>query len=192
MYRQAAVAAVIAMTMATPALARHHNRETGTKFNFTTDGRIVAAHPITDVHVKYKRKRGKIRSKYIKIARSKAGNIHSASGASAYVAPASAYKFQCIVNWLDARDYKIQFMGGYRAHGSVRQSKHPLALALDINQTGRNRVTRAFPAGVNQAAEGCGLLHGAVWAWKDQGHFEVPGQYAMLTRRTRRTRLAQN
>jgi hypothetical protein len=59
---------------------------------------------------------------------------------------------------------------------------HPRGLAIDINQTGRNRVTHRFPAGVTAMAERHGLLHGAVWNNADAGHFELmsasPTRYA--------------
>ena len=50
---------------------------------------------------------------------------------------------------------------------------HPRGLAIDINQTGRNRVTRRFPSGVTALAAQYGLLHGAVWNNADAGHFEL-------------------
>lgn len=102
-----------------------------------------------------------------------ASNISSRSGASASVSSYAAGRFQCLVSWLDSVGYRIQFMGGWRAHGSVSHSKHPFGLALDINQTGRNRVTHSLPYGTTAAASNCGLLHGSVWHHPDTGHFEV-------------------
>lgn len=106
-----------------------------------------------------------------------AGNVRSVSGAKATVAGHVAHKFQCLVNKLDRAGYKIQFMGGYRANGSVPRSKHPRGLALDINQTGRNIVTRPFPPGTNQMANSCGLFHGKMWGYADTGHFETKEPY---------------
>ena len=114
-----------------------------------------------------------------------AGNVRSVSGASATVAGHVAGKFQCLVNKLDAAGYKIKFMGGYRKHGSVRHSKHPAGLALDINQTGRNRVIRPFPSGTTRMAEACGLFHGKLWRNDDAGHFETRSPY--MDRYSRRT-----
>ncbi len=102
--------------------------------------------------------------------------VRSASGATARVSAAHAGKFQCLVSALDRSGYKIDFMGGWRSHGSVARSKHPMGLALDINQTGRNRVTRRLPASTTAMASRCGLFHGALWRSADAGHFEVGGR----------------
>jgi hypothetical protein len=65
---------------------------------------------------------------------------------------------------------------------------HPRGLAIDINQTGRNRVTRRFPSGVTALAAQHGLLHGAVWNNADAGHFELlsasPTRHAYARRLT--------
>lgn len=106
--------------------------------------------------------------------------IRSKSGATAQVASVARPRFQCLVDRLDSLGYKIHFMGGYRKHGSIKRSKHPLGLAIDINQTARDRVTRRFPPGIADIARGCGLVSGSVWRWRDTGHFEYPGRYAEL------------
>lgn len=100
--------------------------------------------------------------------------IRAVSGATACVAHRAASSFQAFVTALEATGYRIDFMGGWRAHGSCyRCNMHPRGLAIDINQTGRNRVTRRFPAGVTALAAQYGLLHGAVWHNADAGHFEL-------------------
>ena len=100
--------------------------------------------------------------------------IRAVSGATACVAHRAASSFQAFVTALEATGYRIDFMGGWRAHGSCRQcNMHPRGLAIDINQTGRNRVTHRFPVGVTQLAAQYGLLHGAVWHDADAGHFEL-------------------
>jgi len=106
-----------------------------------------------------------------------AGNVRSVSGATATVAGHVSHKFQCLVNKLDRAGYKIKFMGGIRANGSVPNSKHPRGLALDINQTARNVVTHRFPAGTNEMASSCGLFHGKMWGYADTGHFETKEPY---------------
>jgi hypothetical protein len=113
----------------------------------------------------------------------KLSTVRAASGAIACVTASTAAKFQGFVSELEATGYRIDFMGGWRAHGSCRGcNMHPRGLAIDINQTGRNRVTRRFPPGVTAMAERHGLLHGAVWANADAGHFELmsasPTRYA--------------
>lgn len=122
-----------------------------------------------------------------------AATVRASTGARAEVAGSAASNFQCLVSGLEATGYRIDFMGGYRRHGSVRHSLHPAGLALDINQTARGRVTRALPRNANQIASGCGLFHGALWANQDQGHFQVGGTASGRSRHqyaSRRTRIA--
>jgi hypothetical protein len=100
--------------------------------------------------------------------------VRASSGAIACVASKAAGKFQSFVTALEATGYRIDFMGGWRRHGSCHMcNMHPRGLAIDINQTGRNRVTRRFPSGVTALAAQHGLLHGAVWNNADAGHFEL-------------------
>lgn len=103
------------------------------------------------------------------------GIVRSASGAKARVAGRATGAFQCLVDALDRRGYPIHFMGGWRAHGSVRQSLHPAGLALDINQYGRNRTRPRMPRNEIALANGCGLVSGAQWANGDSGHFQLGG-----------------
>jgi hypothetical protein len=113
--------------------------------------------------------------------------VRARSGATACVASNAARNFQAFVSDLESTGYRIDFMGGWRRHGSCREcNMHPRGLAIDINQTGRNRVTRRLPAGVTEMAERHGLLHGAVWSNADAGHFELmsasPTRYAYARR----------
>jgi hypothetical protein len=130
------------------------------------------------------------------LSSAQATTIWSSNGKTAEVAGSHASNFQCLVSGLEATGYRIDFMGGYRRHGSVRHSKHPLGLALDVNQTGRGRVTRPLPSSATSIAASCGLFHGALWHNQDQGHFEVGGRvYAERSSRHRshrsRSRIAQ-
>lgn len=103
------------------------------------------------------------------------GLVRSASGATAYVAARASRAFQCLVNALDAQGYPIRFMGGWRAHGSVRASLHPAGLALDINQYRRNVTRPRMPGNEIALANRCGLISGAQWGWADSGHFQLGG-----------------
>ncbi len=105
----------------------------------------------------------------------RAETIRSSTGATAEVSGSAASNFRCLVSGLESEGYHIDFMGGFRRHGSVRGSLHPAGLALDINQTGRGRVTRRLPSNATSIAAGCGLIHGAVWRNQDQGHFQKGG-----------------
>lgn len=100
--------------------------------------------------------------------------VKTAAGIPITVAAQAARNFTGFVAELVAAGYRISFMGGWRRHGSCRRcNMHPRGLAIDINQTGRNRVTRALPAGVTAMAARHGLTHGAIWRHPDQGHFEL-------------------
>lgn len=111
------------------------------------------------------------------------------SGARASVSIVARPHFVCLIEKLEATGYKIDFMGGYAERGN--SSAHPTGNALDINQTGRNAITRRLPAGVSQMASACGLVHGGGWlSHPDQGHFEMPRKYGYIYR-THRTRLAR-
>lgn len=101
--------------------------------------------------------------------------VHSRSGARAYVSEGSAQKFQCLIDRMDAAGIPIRFMGGWRAHGSVRHSLHPLGKALDINQHARNVTSPVVPHSATEMAEGCGLVSGARWGYADNGHFQDGG-----------------
>jgi hypothetical protein len=103
------------------------------------------------------------------------GLIRSASGARAHVANRATGAFQCLVSALDRQGYPIRFMGGWRAHGSVRGSLHPAGLALDINQYGRNVTRPRMPRNEIALANSCGLIAGAQWAHADSGHFQLGG-----------------
>lgn len=104
-----------------------------------------------------------------------AGQIRARSGATAHVADSATAAFQCLVNGLEGIGYRIQFMGGWRKHGSVRGSLHPAGLALDINQYSRNVTRPRMPESATGIASSCGLIHGAVWRNADAGHFQKGG-----------------
>ena len=107
--------------------------------------------------------------------------VHARSGATACVTSSAAGNFQEFVSALESTGYRIDFMGGWRSHGSCRRcDMHPRGLAIDINQTGRSRVTRGFPSGVTALAARYGLLHGAVWPHPDVGHFELVSASASM------------
>lgn len=115
-----------------------------------------------------------------------AGVVRSASGAVAHVAPVAAARFQCFVDRLERQGYPIRFMGGWRAHGSVRHSLHPSGLALDINQIGRNRTRPRMPGNEIALAQGCGLVAGAQWRGSpDSGHVQIGGWTGRRERRHR-------
>lgn len=103
------------------------------------------------------------------------GTVHSASGATAHVSNRATKPFQCLVSALDHQGYPVRFMGGWRAHGSVRHSLHPLGLALDVNQLARGVTRPHMPRNEISLANRCGLISGAQWANNDSGHFQLGG-----------------
>ena len=111
----------------------------------------------------------------------------AASGAKTSVSTVARPHFVCLITKLEAVGYHIDFMGGYASRGN--SSAHPTGNALDINQTGRNIVTRRLPPNATEMARDCGLVHGQVWSRPDQGHFEMPRKYGYVFHR-HRTRYA--
>lgn len=98
-----------------------------------------------------------------------AGSVHI------QVAPAAAGPLQCVLNGLVARGYPVRFARGF-GHGSVRGSLHPAGMAMDVNQTSRNRTTPRMPSDEIALASSCGVVSGAVWGGSpDSGHFQVGG-----------------
>ena len=104
------------------------------------------------------------------------GNLVARSGASASVSGRALPHFRCLVDRLEAAGYRIDFMGGFARRSGP--SAHPTGNALDVNQTARGRVTRAFPAGLETMVTGCGLYSGAHFG--DLGHFEMAGKYGYV------------
>lgn len=107
------------------------------------------------------------------------GLVRSKFGASARVAHMHTAKFQCLVDWLDDQGFRIKSMGGI-AKRPFAGSLHPIGAALDIDQASRNRLFhgKRYPAGTNEAAANCGLMHGDRTVWPnhpDYGHFQVAG-----------------
>jgi hypothetical protein len=104
-----------------------------------------------------------------------AGIVKARSGATATVADRAVSTFQCIVDRLEGQGYPVRFLGGYRRHGSVRHSLHPMGLALDINQYARNRTRPRMPSNEIAIANGCGAVSGAQWRHADSGHEQIGG-----------------
>lgn len=110
------------------------------------------------------------------------------------VARRYAAQFAGFVHELERSGYKIELIGGYarryidpRFTGGRRMlSQHARGMAIDINQTGRNHVTRRFPSNVTAMAARWGLTHGAVWSSPDTGHFEISAHTRYATKRLKR------
>lgn len=100
--------------------------------------------------------------------------IKASNGRTAKVAARYSSQFQGFIADLELAGYRIDFIGGWRAHGSCRRcDAHPAGRAIDVNQTARNRVTRRLPPNITTIAARHGLCHGAIWGNPDRGHFEV-------------------
>lgn len=105
-----------------------------------------------------------------------AATLRTSNGITAHVAERALSAFRCIVGALERVGYPIRALGGYRRHGSVRRSLHPLGLALDINQLRRNVTRPRMPRNEAAMARHCGLISGASWHHGDSGHFQF-GSY---------------
>lgn len=108
--------------------------------------------------------------------------LHTKSGRTFSVAAHAAGAFKSFVDEFERSGFPIRFIGGWRAHGSIPHSLHPAGLAIDICQTGRNRVACQMPPNVTAMAERCGLVHGAIWRRPDAGHFELAGSHRYASR----------
>lgn len=101
--------------------------------------------------------------------------VRSSTGIVVRVAPSARAALQCVVDHVERAGVKVKSMRGY-GRGSVAASVHPVGMALDINQTARNRTSPHVPPAVsNAAADKCGVISGARWAWKDNGHWNLAG-----------------
>jgi hypothetical protein len=102
-----------------------------------------------------------------------AATVRSRSGVTVRVHPSAQSPFQCVIDYLESHGVKIKFMRGY-GRASVQGSMHPAGKGLDINQTGRNITRPHVPASLsNAAADKCGVVSGARWRWKDNGHWNL-------------------
>ena len=99
--------------------------------------------------------------------------VRSSTGIVVRVAPAARASLQCVVDYVERAGVKITSMRGY-GRGTVRESVHPIGYALDINQYARNKTRPHVPPGVSNAAgESCGVISGAGWNDKDNGHWNL-------------------
>lgn len=118
--------------------------------------------------------------------------LRTRAGKTYVVSAKYAQRFRCLVGKLEETGYRIDMIGGYskrKIAGTGTWSNHAFGMAIDINQTGRHRVTRKLPSNISSMARSCGLLHGGVWRNPDQGHFEVAGASrvrAVASRKTKR------
>lgn len=138
---------------------------------FDNDGRVKCFES-TERTVK---KAGKRRASYDANGnRAALATIRASNGRTAKVASRYASQFQSFIDDLESEGYRIDFMGGWRSWGTCRScDAHPGGRAIDINQTGRNRVTRRLPSNVTAIAARHGICHGAIWGNPDRGHFEI-------------------
>lgn len=186
----ASVGLALFMTaIATPAFARHHTlvpQQSAEYDRHSVSGSFYygvqpQAREARRERVKRPRLiKDAVEVKYSAHERSGGHSLVAKSGARASVSTAAMPHFQCLLDKLEGTGYRIDFMGGYASRGN--SSAHPTGNALDINQTARNRVTRALPYGTTQMAESCGLVHGAVWSNPDGGHFELANKVGYVYR----------
>jgi hypothetical protein len=80
------------------------------------------------------------------------------------------------VHAVEARGHTLGHVGGWRPHGSVPGSLHPMGMAIDICQTGHNHVNCGYdPRSLTTLAHQFGLMSGCEFRRPDCGHFQVAG-----------------
>lgn len=103
----------------------------------------------------------------------------SAGHARASVSCQYVNRFQGFVTALLRQGYRIDFMGGIRHSmiaGTGQWSRHASGAAIDINQTGRGRVTRRLPRNEAALAARFGLFSGSRFCSSDIGHYQIGAQ----------------
>jgi len=98
------------------------------------------------------------------------------SGHTFLVAAAARDKLCGFVQALEATGHSIAHIHGWRAHGSVPGSLHPIGMAIDICQSRRNRVDCGYdPRRFTALAHRFGLMSGCEFRRPDCGHFQIAG-----------------
>jgi len=98
------------------------------------------------------------------------------SGHTFRVAAAGRDALCGFVHAFEATGHSIAHIHGWRAHGSVPGSLHPVGMAIDICQTGHNRVNCGYdPWRFTVLAHRFGLMSGCEFRRPDCGHFQVAG-----------------
>ena len=103
--------------------------------------------------------------------------VTSGSGAKFRVAKAGAANFRGFIKDYEGAGGKIlPGSSGGLAGRPGNASYHPLGRAIDINQTGRNRILGGLPGGIAQEealAHKWGLRAGSEFGSPDRGHYEI-------------------
>lgn len=114
------------------------------------------------------------------------------TGATARVADNFAGRFQGYINAIEAAGGRVDFMGGWRRGHCSSGHQHPCGRALDVCQTGRDRVASSchLPPRHELAAIAAahGLWEGGQWrGTPDYGHAQVgeSGSYMSARRHHR-------
>lgn len=97
------------------------------------------------------------------------------AGKNIKVASSAASKFEGFCSAMASAGYNTKLIGGWRPHGSCRGcNMHPLGLAIDYGQRGRDLMTLAISRSeASSIAHRYGLVSGGDWCHPDLGHFEV-------------------
>ena len=163
--RSIIVSAIATCLMAAPAFA---------ECSMTNDGKTVCLTTTADGTKKISKRHSKrAPSKNVVVDASGNNVVRSSTGITVRVAPAARASLQCVVDHVERAGVRIASMRGY-GRGSVSASVHPIGYALDINQTARNRTNPHVPPAVSNAAgEACGVISGATWGDRDNGHWNL-------------------
>lgn len=143
--------------------------------NMTNDGKTVCLTTSADGTKRISKRHAAKRTPKSRVVVDASGNnvVRSSTGITVRVAPAARASLQCVVDHVERAGVRVASMRGY-GRGSVRASVHPIGYALDINQYRRNGTRPHIPPAVSNAAgEACGVISGAAWGDKDNGHWNL-------------------
>ena len=109
--------------------------------------------------------------------------ITTAGGHSVTVSAAAAKRFRGFLEGLEQAGAPITSLGGYNARtiaGTNKWSEHAFGRAIDVDQSGRDKVTKEFRAWalanadtLRQLEEQYGIKSGGDFSRPDFGHFEL-------------------
>lgn len=111
--------------------------------------------------------------------------IRTNTGKVAWVAARAASAMQCVINFVERTGVHLVSIRG-RGPGTVPASVHPEGWAMDLNQLRRDVTHPRIPPRVSvAAAHHCGVVSGASWHDRDNGHWNLRVAYHRYRHRGR-------
>lgn len=169
---KAAAAILCAMTVASMITAADAT-QLKVSAHCDNDGRCVSFAPAREYSAPAYKRRAHRAHRTKRYDVSGAAVVASRSGIRVRVNPSARAALQCVVDHVEAAGVRIKFMRGY-GPGTVPGSQHPPGRAIDINQLARDVTRPSVPRHVsNTAADRCGVVSGARWSYRDNGHWNL-------------------